>query len=169
MNKPLNNHYILNISSMNCGHCVATVSKTALAVNGVVSIDVDLENAQASVVGGEAEQLIKAISDAGFPATLKADEADKSDKITSNTSVARNSTTNEQNQPQQSYSINIEDMTCASCVSSVEKAIFNVAGVSNASVNLLEKTASVYGGEPSQVVKAIINKGYQAQLEKKKS
>ncbi|MGD8590569.1 MAG: heavy metal translocating P-type ATPase, partial [Chromatiales bacterium] len=57
-----------------------------------------------------------------------------------------------------------EDMTCASCVATVERAIRAVPGVTDAAVNLVEKRAQVSGGEPQAVVDAVIDQGYQARL-----
>ena len=64
----------------------------------------------------------------------------------------------------QPYSILVDDMTCASCVARVEKAIRKVAGVTDASVNLVEHNALVSGGEPAQVIDAISEQGYPARL-----
>src|SRR3989338_3865445 len=60
----------------------------------------------------------------------------------------------------------ISGMTCAGCVAKVEKALRRVPGVSGASVNLVERLATVSG--PSEVrvedlIKAVQTIGYQAQ------
>ena len=44
------------------------------------------------------------------------------------------------------WSLGIDGMTCASCVSRVEKALAHVPGVESANVNLATETASVSGG-----------------------
>ena len=46
------------------------------------------------------------------------------------------------------YELHIDDMHCASCVRRVEEAILAVPGVVEASVNLVEQSASVAGGDP---------------------
>jgi Cu+-exporting ATPase len=54
-------------------------------------------------------------------------------------------------------------MSCAGCVSSVEKALAGVAGVSSASVNFAEHTATVEGMAPVQaLVDAVRAAGYDA-------
>src|SRR5690554_6016637 len=61
-------------------------------------------------------------------------------------------------------SIDIEGMTCASCVARVEKALLKVPGVTSASVNLATERASVQLGDAEQldaVLKAIEKAGYQ--------
>ncbi|WPD22446.1 MAG: heavy metal translocating P-type ATPase [Candidatus Electrothrix scaldis] len=62
------------------------------------------------------------------------------------------------------YTIRVNDMTCAACVRRVEQAITAVEGVKNGTVNLIEKNAEVVGGDPQQVVEAIIQRGYEASL-----
>ena len=71
-------------------------------------------------------------------------------------------------QKNKEYIININDMTCSSCVANVEKTILSLDGVSKTAVNLIEKTAFVVGGQAQNVVDAIIEKGYDAHLSVKK-
>ena len=63
-----------------------------------------------------------------------------------------------------SYKLAVEDMSCASCVARVEKAILTVDGVIDASVNLVEGTAYVVGGDPEQVAEAVSERGYPSHL-----
>ncbi|MDO8271989.1 MAG: heavy metal translocating P-type ATPase [Gammaproteobacteria bacterium] len=62
--------------------------------------------------------------------------------------------------------LNVSGMTCASCVGRVEKALKNVPGVMNASVNLASGRAhvnlSTSGPTASDLTKAVINAGYEA-------
>ncbi|MFZ1344067.1 heavy metal translocating P-type ATPase [Thiothrix eikelboomii] len=61
--------------------------------------------------------------------------------------------------------LSIAGMTCAGCVSSVEKALQSVAGVTTAQVNLAERTALVAGmAEPEQLLKAVKQAGYEAAI-----
>ncbi|MBT7408279.1 MAG: copper-translocating P-type ATPase, partial [Methylococcales bacterium] len=55
-----------------------------------------------------------------------------------------------------------DDMSCASCVAQVDKAIRSVEGVVDVNVNLIEKIASVTGGNRQSVVNAVIDRGYSA-------
>ena len=62
------------------------------------------------------------------------------------------------------HQLNIEGMTCASCVGRVEKAIANVPGVAKASVNLATERADIaFSGKPDvpAVINAIRNAGYE--------
>ena len=62
--------------------------------------------------------------------------------------------------------LNIEGMTCASCVARVEKALRAVPGVSGASVNLATEKASVQGqAAPQALAAAVRAAGYEADIE----
>ena len=61
--------------------------------------------------------------------------------------------------------LNIEGMTCASCVARVEKALRAVPGVSGASVNLATEKASVQGqAAPGVLMAAVHAAGYEAEI-----
>jgi len=62
------------------------------------------------------------------------------------------------------YKLAVEDMSCASCVARVEKAILAVDGVIEASVNLVEGAAYVVGGDRERVVDAVSGHGYPSHL-----
>ena len=67
---------------------------------------------------------------------------------------------------QKDLSFVVEGMNCASCVSSVEKAISSVKGVESVSVNLATETASVKGNAAaSEIAEAIRNSGYNTVLD----
>jgi Cu+-exporting ATPase len=61
------------------------------------------------------------------------------------------------------YTLKIEEMSCAACVSRVEQAIRSVDGVQDVAVNLLEGQAQVVGGDPIQVAEHVSAQGYPAQ------
>jgi len=61
----------------------------------------------------------------------------------------------------------VEGMTCASCVTRVEKALKRVPGVVSAEVNLATETAAVTlaeGATPGMLVAAVRDAGYEARL-----
>ena len=66
--------------------------------------------------------------------------------------------------------IGIRGMSCASCVSSVERALAAVPGVQRAAVNLATERGTVHYDPsvvvPSALVKAIADAGYGPVLEK---
>jgi Cu+-exporting ATPase len=65
------------------------------------------------------------------------------------------------------HTLNIDGMTCASCVARVEKALGRVAGVQAASVNLATEQAQVQaeaGTDPQQLLAAVQRAGYEASI-----
>ena len=143
---------------MTCRHCAARVEKAVLAVPGVVQADVDLDAARARVRGGRPHTVIAAIEKAGYAATPIAEVPASCELAPSPISPTIPVTTTG------GYRIAIDDMTCASCVARVEKAIRSIEGVSEAAVNLVEGNAYVVGGDPQQVVNAVIDQGYPSHL-----
>jgi Cu+-exporting ATPase len=140
----LTDAYTLSVSDMTCTSCVGRVEKAILAVDGVQEAAVDLVNQTAQVVGGDPQVVINAIVDQGYPAEMQAVRAQED-----------------------GYELAIGDMTCSSCVATVEKAIRAVPGVRDAAVNLLEKNAIVHGGDPKSVIDAILDQGYDARLQER--
>jgi len=106
----------LPIEGMTCASCVARVERALQKVSGVVEASVNLATESASVrsaPGLGLADLRVAIEKAGY-------------------TVVESSAT-----------LAIDGMTCASCVSRVEKALLRVPGVVRAEVNLATESASV--------------------------
>lgn len=104
------------IEGMSCASCVRRVEKAILAVEGVSSASVNLATEQASVEFSQQSNLpavLTAITKAGYTPKLE------------------------------TTALDIEGMSCASCVARVEKALSNVPGVTSASVNLATEQATV--------------------------
>ena len=61
---------ILNVDGITCGHCVDTITKAVGIIDGVFSVDVDLEQKQVVVEFDEEfvkpQDLIDKIEEAGF-------------------------------------------------------------------------------------------------------
>ena len=152
---PISDSYTLTVNGMTCPHCVARVEKAILSVDRVTAANVQLETGQARVTGGTRHEVIEAIEAAGYNALPAVNTPDNCEPAvspaTAVTPAARDS-----------YRIDIEDMSCASCVARVEKAILAVDGVNDTSVNLVEGAAYVLGGDPVTVANAIAEQGYPA-------
>jgi len=58
--------------------------------------------------------------------------------------------------------LSIAGMSCAGCVSAVEEALLKVPGVSDAAINLGERTAIINGGDVNKLIEAIRSAGYDA-------
>lgn len=151
--------YAVAVEGMSCQHCVAKVAQAIRAVPGVTQVTVSLERNLAEVTGGRPHQVVAAVHATGYdcrplpniPASCPVSEHPVPPVAQSRTVTG-------------GYLLAIEDMTCASCVAAVERAIRAVAGVEDAAVNLVEKRAAVSGGDPQAVVNAVIDQGYNARL-----
>ena len=58
------------VTGMTCGHCVASVTEEVGALDGVESVDVQLEGGQLTVVGDVSADAVKAaVEEAGYEVT----------------------------------------------------------------------------------------------------
>src|SRR5688500_4879372 len=98
----------LQIEGMSCASCVGRVEKALRALPGVARAEVNLATEQAAVQAGAdaqpPEALVAAVREAGYGVATA------------------------------EHRLQIEGMTCASCVGRVEKALRRVPGVLDASV-----------------------------------
>ena len=162
---PPEQQYTLQVNGMNCAHCQATVEKAALDIEGVRTAIVDLANGTVLVSGGAPQDVIAAIEAAGYEAATK-QETPQSCEISLGSPLDQ--TTKFPDNSDREYTISIDDMACSACVANVEKAAGAVAGVTEVAVDLMDQEALVRGGNPEDVVAAIIDKGYAAKLVKEK-
>jgi Cu+-exporting ATPase len=119
--KNTNQTILLPVEGMTCASCVRRVEKAAASVPGVAESTVNFATETLSVTtaaGFSASALLAAIDKAGYEAKAE------------------------------TLVLEVEDMTCASCVSRVEKALKSVPSVETASVNLAtgEAMVKVLGG-----------------------
>jgi Cu+-exporting ATPase len=132
------NHTIA-IDGMTCASCVGRVEKAIAKVPGVVKASVNLATERADIAFSgvpNVSAVIDAVRNAGYSVDEKTIELD------------------------------IEGMTCASCVGRVEKALKAVSGVSDASVNLATERATVRVAgnavSAAKLAEAISQAGYKA-------
>jgi Cu+-exporting ATPase len=101
---------------MSCASCVSRVEKALKQLSGVTEVSVNLATEEASLKTMPevpASVLAEAVRKAGYEVMT------------------------------QSVELQIDGMSCASCVGRVEKALFKVPGILNASVNLATEKATV--------------------------
>jgi Cu+-exporting ATPase len=104
------------IEGMTCASCVSRVEKAIRAVPGVASANVNLATERATVAFSsqpDPQAVTAAIAKAGYAT------------------------------PEETVELQIEGMTCASCVARIEKALAAVPGVTSAAVNLATERAVV--------------------------
>ena len=127
----------LPVEGMTCASCVGRVERALKKLPGVTDAAVNLatERADVTVNGADRASLIAAIEKAGYQV------------------------------PQQTLELSVAEMTCASCVARVERALKKVPGVSSASVNLATERATVQGSADARaLIDAITRAGYPARL-----
>lgn len=131
----------LPIEGMTCASCVGRVERALRAVAGVTSAEVNLSTERAVVrtLGAiSRDDLIEAIESIGYGVPAPS-----------------------------ALNLQVEGMTCASCVGRVERALKGVQGVARASVNLATERAHVelnQNIDPARLITAIEEAGYDAKL-----
>jgi len=159
----------LALDGLSCGHCVKRVKEALEQRDDVEQAEVTQQQARVSGAA-DAADLIATVEQAGYHATLETpDSSPKPEPLTASEPPPEALTTESLSRPAEktvpAHMLLIEGMTCASCVSRVEKALQQVAGVSQARVNLGERSALVLGeADPQQLIAAVDAAGYGAQV-----
>ena len=112
----MSHHLTLSIQGMSCASCVGRVERALAAVPGVENVSINLANERAQLdltEGGQLSGAITALDEAGYPARTE------------------------------TVVLNVESMSCASCVGRVDKALAAIEGVLDVNVNLASETATV--------------------------
>lgn len=161
----MSNTIDLTLDGLSCGHCVKRVKENLEKRPDVEQADVTIT--EAHVTGSaSAEALIETIIEAGYGAELSHPKAKPlAEAVTP--SEALTAVTPELPAAQDlddSQQLLINGMSCASCVSRVQKALQAVPGVAQARVNLAERTALVMGSaSAADLVHAVEKAGYGAE------
>ncbi|WP_434659939.1 copper-exporting P-type ATPase CopA [Klebsiella sp. MISC125] len=155
----------LALDGLSCGHCVKRVKESLEQRPYVEQADVTVT--EAHVTGSaSAESLIETIKQAGYGAELSHPKAKPlaESSIPSEALTAATSELPAARDEDDSQQLLINGMSCASCVSRVQNALAAVPGVSQARVNLAERTALVMGSaSAAELVQAVEKAGYGAE------
>jgi Cu+-exporting ATPase len=128
----------IGVEGMTCASCVLRVERAIAAVPGVTGASVNLATGRARVTlaePGHEVEIAKAVEGAGYAPRHAVIE------------------------------LSVEEMTCASCVGRVERALKAVPGVETANVNLATGRATVgvlEGVATSDLIAAVAGAGYPA-------
>ncbi|MVO17610.1 heavy metal translocating P-type ATPase [Parasedimentitalea huanghaiensis] len=129
------------IEGMSCASCVGRVQRALSVVPGVTEATVNLANESALITHDSrvsTVDLVGVLQDAGYPAVV--------DEVT----------------------LDVQEMSCASCVGRVERALAQAEGVMTASVNLAAETATVRFADgaisPAEIAALASAAGYPAQV-----
>lgn len=133
----------LSVEGMSCASCVGRVDRGLTAVEGIHDVSVNLASETARLVADNPDRIadaIAALDKLGYPARVA------------------------------SVTLNVEAMSCASCVGRVDKALEAVPGVLDVNVNLASETATVRYAEgavtPAELIAASKDAGYPATVAK---
>ncbi|MND12415.1 Copper-exporting P-type ATPase A [compost metagenome] len=155
----------LTLDGLTCGHCVKRV-KESLEQRPDVEL-AEVTTTEAHVTGSaSAEALIDTIHKAGYGAELSHPKAKPLAESTlpSEALTAASPALPAAHDTDDSQQLLINGMSCASCVSRVQKALAAVPGVAQARVNLAERTALVMGSaSAAELVQAVEKAGYGAE------
>lgn len=119
----------LPIEGMSCASCVGRVERALKAVPGVASASVNLAAERADLTFGDAADL--------STGTAPADRSTAAASLAAIDAITRAG----YRVPERMVELSVSDMTCASCVGRVERALKAVPGVLSANVNLATETA----------------------------
>jgi Cu+-exporting ATPase len=138
----------LSISGMTCAGCVRKIETSITSLEGVENASVNLITAEAKVIFdpllANVPLIIKKVEDVGYSAKeVIENEAGEID-------------------------LDLDGMTCASCVAKIEKGIKKLDGIQYASVNLTTEKAHVKFNSSEvkvrSIIEAIENVGYSASI-----
>jgi Cu+-exporting ATPase len=129
----------LPINGMTCASCAGRVERALAKVVDVTSVSINLASEQARVEAptGSLEQLVTAVSAAGYEV------------------------------PSVRLELSLEGMTCASCVGRIERVLAQQPGVLSVSVNLASERAQLQvlrGSDHHALLHAVSQAGYRANL-----
>jgi Cu+-exporting ATPase len=170
--------YDFNLSGLSCGGCVKKLTALLESNADVISFKASTTQLNIRTLLSE-QQVIDLVASLGYTASKEVITGTESTE-------AKSAKPEDETQPAQSKAPDnplkdippasstqlqmlIQGMTCASCVSSVEKALTKVEGVEKAQVNLAEQSALVFATQDSEdlhqaIVESVKQAGYQAEI-----
>lgn len=157
-----------SLSGLNCGRCVNKLTQHLeqqphISVLSVTTTELTL------VTDLNSQQVIDLVASVGYQASPLS-EPETSDKIIMPTALTNEALKAESHsdappaktQPNHSYHLLLQGLTCASCVSSVEKACLSVEAISHVQINLAEQSALVFSSSSKEHIQAPLITAIQA-------
>lgn len=170
------NTYELHLSGLSCGGCVNKLSSLLESNSNVISFEASKTHLSIRTILSE-PQVIELVATLGYNASV---ESDKEETISDQTETSKNEQNTQPTEPRSKVEeipsatgtqiqMLVQGMTCASCVSSVEKALTSVAGVEKAQVNLAEQSALIFIDKDSEalhqsIVESVKQAGYDGEI-----
>ncbi|MGF1865406.1 heavy metal translocating P-type ATPase [Enterovibrio norvegicus] len=154
------------LAGLSCGKCIAKLTNAFESNSHVFSQDVS--KTEASITGLlDKDTVIQIVEATGYhvPAASDAKSISYDEAAPEPLTVTKAEPEKKTNNAAHTQQLILSGMSCASCVSSIEKAVNAVAGVNTVNVNLAERTALISGDvDASLLIAAIEQAGYGAEL-----
>jgi Cu+-exporting ATPase len=160
----------LPIEGMTCDHCARTVSGALESVPGVRSAQVSLEDRQAVVESDDGPPSLGLLAAAVERAGYRVPEGHGPREIGGRSATPAGSSTlaDRPGSGARETVLDIDGMTCASCIARVERALSSVPGVKSARANLATNQAAVEfaadGASLQALIDAVERAGYTASV-----
>jgi len=176
----------LSISGASCQGCVKKIRTALEPLTGDADlVEVDLEQQTVALPEDvDAAEAARIVTETGYPAepfedtpepasccAAKPELGKNDDDHSDHPSEEASETVSESTQAEPSGTgngqvhLSVTGATCASCVSTIEKALMSVGGISHAHMNLADNTATATGdADPQALVKAVESAGYGASV-----
>ena len=161
--------YQFHLAGLSCGGCVKKLSSLLEANQDVIAFQASTTQLDITTLLSE-QQVIDLVATLGYTASLDSIEVEE-ESSPEIEQVEKQSNIKAAQVPPASIQLQmlIQGMTCASCVSSVEKALTNVEGIEKAQVNLAEQSALVFATQDTEalhqaIVQFVKQAGYQAEI-----
>ncbi|EOD9421889.1 heavy metal translocating P-type ATPase [Vibrio campbellii] len=161
--------YQFHLAGLSCGGCVKKLSSLLEANQDVIAFQASTTQLDITTLLSE-QQVIDLVATLGYTASLDSIEVEE-ESSPEIEQVEKQSNIKDARVPPASIQLQmlIQGMTCASCVSSVEKALTNVEGIEKAQVNLAEQSALVFATQDTEalhqaIVQSVKQAGYQAEI-----
>ena len=159
----------LSISGASCQGCVNKIN-TALTplVDSPDDIEVDLERQTVALPDRvNLDDAAARVTEAGYPAQVLTEESasccpggDASEE-----QPEAPAQTTEPAGGEDQIQLAVTGATCSSCVATIEKALTSVSGITSATMNLADNTATAYGNADAEtLVQAVESAGYGASV-----
>lgn len=164
---------VLSVQGMTCQSCVKSITKACTALSGIVSIDVDLEAAMATVIYQPSlmasQTVINTIEECGFDVADTSDVDNNSNVLSTPPIMHTQVNMNETKPPTPvTAQLRIGGMTCASCVNSIERGLSSEQGIIAVQVSLLAESATITYTpsiiSTNEIIQHVEDMGFEASL-----
>lgn len=144
----------LKVGGMTCGSCVNAIEKNLRGQSGILNVSVALLAERAvveyAIPAWSAESVAEAIEDTGFEAAVESNVIHKPAQQSHTSDPAKLD-------PEQ-VTLSVYGMTCASCVSTIEKGLRALPGISDCSIALATERANVVYDDKQIGVRDIVER-----------